>query len=244
MLQNTNGIVLRSVKYGDSSLVTTIFTAGYGTQTYMVKGVRSSKPAHNRASFFQPGMLLELVVYHQPNKNIQYIREFQAAHIYSSIQENVVKNAIALFSVELLLRLLPENAPLPELFDFVTDYFIVLDKKAADSIANFPLYFIIQCSAILGYELKGAYSMATPYLNLQEGGFTEDAPGMAPFVTDEEARAMGNLLRATDYDMLKHVEMNAAMRQRLIGWYVAFLQRHTQHMGNMRSLPVLQAILH
>jgi hypothetical protein len=38
--------------------------------------------------------------------------------------------------------------------------------------------------------------------------------------------------------------MSAAMRMRLTEWYIAFLQRHTQHMSNIRSLQVLQAILH
>jgi DNA repair protein RecO (recombination protein O) len=244
MLQKTNGIVLRSVKYGDSSLVTTIFTSLYGTQTYMVQGVRSSKASQNRAGFFQPGVLLELVVYQQPNKNLQRIREFQAAYLYSSIQENVVKSAIALFSVELLLRLLPEHAPLPALFDFASDYFISLDKKPLSSVANFPLYFIIQCSRFLGYDLKGNYSEATLYLNMQEGGFTEETPPVGPFATDEDARVLNQLLKAENHEELKNVHMNADMRLRLLDWYVSFLQNHTQHMGNIRSLSVLRAILH
>ena len=210
----------------------------------MVQGVRSSRASQNRAGFFQPGVLLELVVYHQPNKNMQRIREFQAAYLYNGMQENVVKNSIVLFSVELLLRLLPEHAPLPRLFDFACNYFITLDKKEADSIANFPLFFIIQCSFILGYELKGDYNTLTPHLNLQEGSFTEQAPQEAPFTGDEDASILSLLLKVEDYETLKQVEMNAAMRLRLLDWYVSFLQRHTQHMGNIRSLPVLRAILH
>src|ERR1019366_7795268 len=163
MLHKTNGIVLRSIKYGESSLVTTIFTAAYGVQTYMVQGVRSSKAKQNRAGTFQPGMLLELVVYQQQNKNLQRIREFQVAYIFGAFQEDVVKNSIVLFSTEVLLRLLPENAPLPALFDFVYEYFITLDKMPATGIANFPLFFIIHCSREFGFELKGSYNTQTPY---------------------------------------------------------------------------------
>lgn len=244
MLQKTNGIVLRSVKYGESSLVTTIFTSVYGLQTYMVKGVRSARAKQNRAGFFQPGTLLELVVYQQPNKSMQHIREFQAAHIYDGMQENVVKNSVVLFSVELLLRLLPEQAPIPALFDFVFDYFISLDKTPPESVANFPLYFIIRCSRILGYELKGEYSPRTPYLDLGEGSFTEHPPVTSHSVYDEDAAALSLLLKASGYNDLQQPGMNADMRIRLIDWYVAFLQQHTQHMGNIRSLSVLRAILH
>ena len=244
MLHTTNGIVLRSVKYGDSSLITTIFTSLYGIQTYIVQGVRSSKVKQNRAGSFQPGTLLELVVYRQPQKNMQRIREFQVAHIYSSVHENVVKNSIMLFSAELLLRLLPEHAQLTALFDFTWEYFITLDKKPMDSIANFPLYFNIQCSRILGYELKGNYSVHTPHLNLEEGEYTAYTPSAICTASEEDGRVLSLLLNADGYDTLKKTEMNAAMRLRLIDWYIAFLQRHTQHMGSIKSLSVLRAILH
>src|SRR5690606_19410563 len=109
------------------------------------------------------------------------LREFQSAYIYRSLQEEVIKNSIALFSVELLLRLLPEHAPQPELFDFCFDYFTTLDSFSPEQTANFPLYFIIQISRFLGYELKGNYSETTPHLNLHEGGFSETLPLTKPF---------------------------------------------------------------
>jgi len=244
MLEKTNGIVLRSVKYGDTSLVATIFTSVYGMQTYMVQGVRTSKAKQNRAGFFQPGTLLEMVVYQQPQKNMQRLREYQAAYIYNGLQEDVIKNSIVLFSSELLLRLLPELGPLPALFDLAFEYFVSLDKMPMKDVANFPLFFIVQCSRELGYNIKGSYSKETPYLNLHDGGFTEHTPKEMSVVNDEDARMLSRLLEAADLESQKVVEMNADMRLRLIDWYVAYLQQHTQHMGNIRSLSVLRVILH
>ncbi len=210
----------------------------------MVQGVRTSKARQNRAGSFQPGILLELVVYQQPQKNMQRLREFQVAYIYSTLQENVVKNSIVLFSVELLLRLLPEHAPLPDLFNFVYEYFITLDKNPPHNVANFPLFFIIQCSRNLGYELKENYSKDTPHLNMQEGGFSNQSPVTPPFISEEDAIILNSLLKAGDFENLKQIEMNAGIRMRLMDWYIAFLKLHTQHMGNIRSLSILQAILH
>ncbi len=244
MLLKTNGIVLRSIKYGDSSLVTTIFTTLSGVKTYMVQGVRSAKPGKNRGGSFQPGMLLELVVYEQPQKNLQRIREFQPAYLYTDLQENVVKNSIVLFSSELLLRLLPEQAPLPDLFDMAYGYFIALDKMSVRDVPNFPLYFIINCSRLLGYDLKGNYSAETPHLNLQDGGFTAHPPAMAPYTQEEDAKKLDMLMNTAVLEDTHTIEMNGATRIRLLEWYIAFLQNHTQHMGNIRSLPILQAILH
>ena len=243
MLQKTNGIVLRSVKYGETSIVTTIFTEQYGVQAYMVKGVRSSRSKQNRAGSFQPGIMLDMVVYHHPQKSMQSISQFQVAYIYEALQMDVVRNSILLFSVELLLRLLPENAPMPGLFSFAQQYFVQLDKTPLRGVANFPLYFIIQCSRELGFELKGSYSSQTPYLSMEEGEFISQSPAAAIIAT-EDVVGLSELLDVADFEMLQRVQLSAMVRMRLIDWYIAFMQLHTQHMGPIRSLTVLRTILH
>lgn len=244
MLDTTRGIVLRSVKYGDTSLISTVFTEKHGVQSYLVQGVRSSKSKTNKASLLQPAMLLNMVVYHKPNTNLQRIREFQYAHIYTSIQQEVVKNSIALFSVELLLRLLPEHAPMPELFDFAFHYFEQLDSLPVSASANLPVYFTIQCSKLLGYEIHGTYAAETPHLNLQEGAFTHHLPLMGPYATDDEAKALSALLQQEDVRSITTIALNAEMRNRILDWLLEFLNRHTQHMGSIKSLEVLRAVLH
>lgn len=244
MLQHTRGIVLRAVKYGETSLVCSIFTEQSGVQSFLVKGVRSARAKGNKAGLLQPSTLLELNTYFRPQRNLQYLGEFHPAYLYASLQEDVVKNSIALFSVELLLRLLPEQAPLPELFDFTFGYFCLLDKSSSAQAANMPLYFIIECSRLLGYDIRGNYDPETPHLNLQEGAYTAHPPALAPYVPDEDARALNALLRIEDPAQLAGVAMNGPMRFRLLQWYIDFLQQHTQHLSNIRSLQVLQAILH
>lgn len=246
MIQSTQGIVLRSIKYGETSLVSTIFTHVYGVQTFLVQGVRAAgaKSRQSRAGLLQPCSLLDLVVYHKPGTGLQRIREFQPAYLYTGIQEEVIRNSIALFSVELLLRLLPPDAPQPGLFEFSFDYFRSLDTLPPEITANFPLYFIVECSRHLGYEIRGGYSAQTPYLNLQEGSFTAHAPQVRPFVSEEDAQALDSILHVNDVASLATVGMNAQMRFRLLEWFLEFLHQHTQHLGTIKSLSVLQAILH
>ena len=245
MLQTTQGVVLRSIKYGETSLVSTLFTRIYGVQTYLVQGIRAAaKGRTSRAGLLQPATLLDIVVYHKPGKSLQRVREFSPFYIYTNLQEHIVRNSIALFSVELLFRLLPQDAPAPELFDFTVAYFQHLDHLPTHAVANFPLFFLIQCSRYLGYEIHGAYSEQTPFLNLAEGSFTAQPPVLGSPLTDDDARALASLIKVRKFEDLQHTEMNAAMRMRLLEWYLQFLQRHTEHMAPMKSLDVLKAILH
>ena len=50
MSDKVQGIVIQTVRYGDTSLIVKVFTQGFGLKSYMVKGAfsRSSK---NRAAF-------------------------------------------------------------------------------------------------------------------------------------------------------------------------------------------------
>lgn len=244
MLHKTQGIVLRPVKYGDTSLVVTIFTAQFGIQAYMVKGVRVASAARNRANHFQPGTLLDMVAYMQPGKNMQLIKEYHAAHIYTSVHERVTKNSILMFSAELMLRLLPEHAPLPELFDAAKGYLIALDVADERTIANYPLYFLVLCSRLLGYEPRGSYGPETPYLDREHGGFSAHPPAHPPYTTAEDAHALNEVLSAAGLEHIHTIAMNGEMRARLIDWYIAFLQQYTQHLGNIRSLQVLRTVLH
>ncbi|MBS1590075.1 MAG: DNA repair protein RecO, partial [Bacteroidetes bacterium] len=165
MLYQTKGIVLRSVKYGESSLIITLFTQQFGVQGYLVQGIRKYGSKSGKAGLLQPSILLDLAAFQSPQMSLQRLREFHPTHLYRSIQEDIVKNSVALFSVELLLRLLPEQAPLPELFNFCFSYFLQLDFLEAAAVANFPIFFIVKIGNYLGYSLSGKYTVESSNFN-------------------------------------------------------------------------------
>ena len=95
MTHKTKGIVLRTVKYGETSLVVTIFTELFGVQTYMVNGARTTKRTGNKAAMFQPSAMLDLEVYHNDQKSMQQIKECSWAFLYQQVLHDVIKNSIA-----------------------------------------------------------------------------------------------------------------------------------------------------
>ena len=121
-VHNTKGIVLRTVKYGETSLIASIYTELFGLQSYLVNGVRtSSKKGPGKASLFQSGAMLELVVYHNDLKNLQRIKEFKWGYLYRHIFADILKNSVALFMVELLSKTIKQPEQNADLFYFVED---------------------------------------------------------------------------------------------------------------------------
>src|SRR5829696_1010998 len=142
MIAKTKGIVLRSVKYGETSLVVTMFTELFGVQSYLVNGVRTTqKKGSSKASMFQPVAILELVAYHNEFTGLQRLREYKWEFLYQHVLSDVHKNAVALFMVELLSKCLKQPEPHPELFYFIEDALHHLDEASNSVTGNFPLFF-------------------------------------------------------------------------------------------------------
>ena len=143
MTHKTKGIVLRSIKYGETSLVVTIFTELFGVQTYMVNAVRSTKKSSAKANYFQPAAILDLIVYHSENKTMHRIKEFSWTFLYDNVLTDVIKNSIASFMVELLQKCLKQPEANPELYNFCEEALLKLDKCNKKVAANFPLFFAL-----------------------------------------------------------------------------------------------------
>lgn len=243
-LHSTKGIVLRTVRYGETSVIVTIFTELFGIQSYLVNGVRtSSKKGSGKANLFQPSAILDLIVYHNELRNLQRIKEFKWAHIYAHVLSDVMKNAVALFFVELLAKCLKQPEANPELFYFTEDAFLHLDKSTTAVAANFPLYFAMHLANFFGFRINDNYSSVNAVLDLQEGEFINEKPGHPYFVEDKEAAVTAQLLRTMQPDELEQVKLNHEFRRNLLLTYERYYALHIPDFGSMKTLPVLKEIL-
>src|SRR5688500_475173 len=148
MLHKTRGIVFRFTKYGESSIIATIFTEIFGIQSYIVNGVRS-KAGKNKIALYQPLTLLDLVVYHRANANINRIKEVKCLYPFQSIHTNIRKSGVAMFIIEVINKTVKEESHAHQLCDFFIRSFITLDQM--ENSENFHLIFLLKLSRLLGF---------------------------------------------------------------------------------------------
>jgi DNA repair protein RecO (recombination protein O) len=243
-LHKTKGIVLRTVKYGETSLVITIFTKLFGVQSYLVNGVRTStKKGSGKANLFQPSAILDLVVYHNELKNLNRIKEFKWDHLYQHILSDVKKNAVALFLVELLTKCLKQPEANPDLFHFTEDAFIHLDQSSDTVTANFPLFFALHLAVLLGFRITDNYSSQYSFFDLQEGKFVYEKPKHPHFLEEKQATITSQFLKVMQPHELEDIKLNHDFRRNLLFAYETYYALHIQDFGTLRSLPVLKEIL-
>jgi DNA repair protein RecO (recombination protein O) len=244
MINKTKGIVLRTVKYGETSLVVSMFTELFGLQSYLVNGVRTiPKKGSAKANLFQPSAILDLVAYHNEFKNLNRLREFKWAVLYQHILSDIRKNAVAMFMVELLTKCLKQPEPNPDLFYFVEDALLHLDTANDAITGNFPLFFALHLAVFFGFRINDEYSETQHFLDLEEGRFVAEQPNHAHYLIDREAAAVSDILKILQPEELQQVHLNQDMRRRITQALEIFYALHIPEFGQMKTLPVLRDIM-
>ena len=102
MLRKTEAIVLNIRKFGDTSLITTLYTREYGRCNFIIKGYRSTR-AKKRHSYFQPLSIIDVVFYHKDSRELQLISESANRYFYQSLQTDPVKITLGMVVAEVFM---------------------------------------------------------------------------------------------------------------------------------------------
>lgn len=239
MIYKTRGIVLRTINYSDTSIITKIYTEQFGLQSYLVKGAKRKKSAV-KANLFQPLYLLELVVYKKEKKQLQTIKEAKP-EVFSSVYSNPVKASVLYFLDELLIKCLREEERNPELFSFLhqsLEFFYSLKN----GFVNFHLIFLLRFSRFLGFFPQGSFSESTQVFDLREGKFVSTEPLHGDFIGREGCRLLNKLI-AINYYSIEKLILSGKERSYLLNTLLQYYQLHLSGIGSFSSQKVLKQVL-
>lgn len=222
MLYKTRGIVFRFTKYGDTSIIVNVFTELFGLQSFIVNGVRSASAKTNKIALYQPLTLLEMVVYHRENANINRIKEVKCIHPFHTIPVDVRKSAISMFIAEVVNKGVKEQSHAGDIFDFLFNALVALDM-VEEGVENFHLLFLLQLSRYLGFGANKAMEVV--------GG-----RGASP-----ETEMLIDQLLAANFTRIP--KLTRQQRLAALDLLVKFYADHIDTFGEMKSVQVLAEVL-
>ena len=234
------GVVLQSIRYGDTSLIVKIYTRNLGLQSYIIKGAyrRTSK---SRAAFFQPLNVVEFVV---SGKNLHstlgYIKDVQMAFFYQTLFSEMKKSTILMYVSELLTKSLTEQEQNLALYDFIVHSLQWLDLTE-ENYANFPLFFTLELSRFLGfYPISNDSSLS--FFDMMEGHFVSSAP-IHPYYLENDSAAILSAMLDQDLEKVMQIPLNVMQRRNLLDGLIAFMRLHAPFLKNLQSIEVLQSVM-
>ena len=240
MDDKTEGIVLQSVRYGDTSLIVKVFTRKQGLKSYMLKGAfnRGSK---NRAALFQNLNVINYVEVGKPKTGtLNYLKDAQLSLVYHSLPMVMNKSAIMMYVSELLSKTITEQEQNEGLFDFIVSSLQWLDLVEQD-YASFPLFFTLELTRHLGFYPKANHQSGFCF-DMMEGTFAHDYP-LHPYYFDAETSALLASLLNVGIDEASRRPLRLSQRRELLDGLIVFMRLHAPVMKDFHSHEVLKTVL-
>lgn len=238
MISKTRGIVLHSVKYGESSLILTVYTENFGRQSYIVNATRGLK-AKNKVVFMQPLFLLDLEVYYKQNRNIQRIKEIRLADPYVTIPFQIAKSVQAVFLAEVLHKILQEEESNPVLYRFIENSLQYFDSMEKGSV-NFHIWFLSRLTEYIGI-LPHTGKLMKGWFDMQKGMIVEQKPLHADFINPEISEILSVLL-TLNINNLQNVIISREQRTQLLIKEIEYIHLHFQNLNHLKSFNVLKEV--
>ena len=235
MITKTKAIVLRNTNYGESSVISKMYTREFGVRTYILQSIRKGKSAI-KPSMIQPLSLVDLDIYEKPNSSINRIKELKNNPLLMDIQDSVPKKTVALFLLELLNQCIVEEQYEEELFDFIAAQIIFLEREPLNAL--FPIYFMLRLTYYLGIEPQGEFSIDTPYLSLEEWIFLEQS-GVST-VSKEISELISLLANNSNWSL---ISINSDLRREGLNQLIKYYQYHITKNKKMKSVEILSELL-
>jgi DNA repair protein RecO (recombination protein O) len=241
MLKETRGIVLHSLKYGETGMITTIYTEAFGRMSFLLQGIRRKKSLV-KGNLLQQLYLLEMEIDYKPERELQRVREMKNISPFGSIPYGIIKSSQALFLAELLNKVLREEESRPDLFEFLFRSFQVLDVLE-EGVNNFHLLFLIQLTPFLGFSPTNNYSESNQYFDMIAGNFTFSPPVHPWLLNKNESSILAHLL-GLSYQKLHEFNPGQGLRNILLDFILEYYGLHLGNKLNLKSYAILKEILH
>ena len=272
MQETIRGIVLRTVKYGDTSLIVDLFTLGRGRQSFMASVQRARRTVRS-VSFWQPLSMVEFQSEIRPNMGrLPRPSDVRTYYNYIDLPFSPVKSTLALFLAEFLSAALREEKENEPLYRYVESSLQWLDlAEAPASVANFHLAFLMHLSRFIGIYPNLGLPLPPPKEGVKPSGlFPNDlhTDGLTPSLGGGRGRLYFDLLAGTycdrqpthahflhgaeaaalptlfrmDYSTMHLFRLSRSERQRILHVLNLYYRLHIPNFPELKSLEVLHEL--
>ena len=240
MLLKTRGIVFRTVKYGETSVIADIFTEEKGLCSFIGGGVRTAK-ARMPFNLFQPMSVVDLVAYHREGSGASRPKELSAAEVWGTIPFDIRHGAVTLFMAEVCRNSIQEEEEHGELFDFLLGNLRWLDVTP-HPIANLHLHFLLGLSGFLGFQPQNPEDSGELFFDLKDGMFSPVPPPHTLLLEPDQARQMLAILESP-LELVHEIQFTRPQRKALLSKLLQFYQLHLPFFKAVNTPEILEMVM-
>ncbi|MDR0186952.1 DNA repair protein RecO [Prevotella brunnea] len=239
MLVKTAAVVLRSIKYGESSLIVDVLTEKSGRVSFIVRVPKTSK-SRVKKQYFQPLTILDLEYFDRARSTLQHIRDARIAVPYSTIPFDPIKSSLLFFLSEFLFYVTQSEQENAALFRYIVNSLEWLDASS-EGLANFHLLFMARLSRFVGFYPNLTTYREGSFFDLRNGCFSPKAPLHTDFLSSADATFVINLMRM-NYETMHLFKFTHEERNRIAALILYYYRLHIPNMPELRSFSILKDV--
>ena len=247
MVQESVGVVLKSVPYSESSLISRIFTPEFGKISIIARGAKKTKGGSS--AMLEPMNIVEFQMNFNESKDLQILREISINQNLSRIRANIKKMAIGLVMVEILDKTTHQYDPAPILYRLIESSISELNISNIPNLALF-IFYLIQFSKYSGFNPVSESchncdrELSNAFFNLQSGFLDcENCRNVDSFNFDSSTFLLMKQISNTHIKKLKNIKILEEMLQIIERYLLRFMEFHIHGMHNIKSLTFLNSVL-
>jgi len=239
MIEKDCGIVLHSFKYGETGMITRIYTRNFGLLSFIVSGVRKPR-AKVQNSYLQPLTQVDIVFYYSDRGGLMHLKEISCPNPYSQMPFQIAKTSVALFLAEVLSKVLKVSDSNAQLFDYIKDSVNHLDSTPLTN-PDFHLAFLMQLSRFLGFFPRNNFNAEQCYFNLAEGMYQKSFGGH-DYWLDKEMSAVFDRLTLLSPTQMEPLALGREKRLLMLHKLLDYYRLHHPEVKEIKSLAVLEEV--
>ena len=151
MIVSTDAIVLRSMKYGESSKIVTLYSEKFGKIKVIAKGARSAKSKFGAS--LEPMMHSSVIFYKKEQRDLHVLSKCELSKPFLKFDGNGDRLAVGLAVVELVNLVMHDEEENLPMFTLLVETLEAVDR-ASQNLMNIFFAFELHLLEIFGYGLN------------------------------------------------------------------------------------------
>ena len=248
-LEKTEGIVVRKIRWHETSNIVTSYTKDFGKIKLLAKGV--FRPKSKLTGSLELFSLVAFVFYKKEKTELYTLGSADLLKSFSKISDDIQRYAIASAGMELLDRFVTGEESNPWIFDVALKFLSGVEALDQKDLEPLLWTYALKLSIHLGYgpKIDGCVACGKRYspdfflVSLERGGIICEACAKKDALYLRLSRESVNWLRKIQKHQLgKSLAISSKSLKEIRGFILDFLSYHTERGGELKSLEFLKKI--
>lgn len=226
----TEAIVIRSIKWSESSKIVTLFCRDLGLINVIAKGARKKNSRYQ--GILETLNSIEAVINISPNRELQILGNIELGSSFNRIRQDLHKMGYVLSILELINTFFSCSDTEPVFYDFLAYILNFIEANEKTEIAFW--YFILKLTSYLGFrpefylchECNNHINYDNLYFSYSNGSVICERCGSGEKTSGQLVKFLG-ILQGTKYKELNKITLHRISMKHITEFLLEYLRYHT-----------------